>query len=187
MIRLATTVYSAGRGYAWSWLPPGIDRRSLDELHALASATRGAFPDADRVDRGLVVRGGFAAAYDIRTVPAWDREGRASDYAAFALFAPAEAAAIDFSRLFEDDFFNRPSRRPPEEILYGGPCSAPEPLVAAGRLLCRRRFDGLAPAAAGALIAKYWRKSARWRFSLLSDGTMCAECDPWQANNGSKS
>ena len=181
MILLSTTVYSANRGYHWSRLPDGVSEATLDRLYHLAAEERGDFPDPASVERGVVAIGDNAAVFTIRSVPGWDSEGRASEYAAFALFKPAEAAAIDFARVLENSFFNQPSRNPPPVVLYNGDGGVPAPATAAGNLLCRQEYDGLDPRAAGPLLAAYHARCDRWRFRFNENGaTMKVTCAAWK-------
>ena len=107
---LATTTYSAFRGYSWSHMPPGTDEAELDLLRRLASEERGDFPDPTDISRGLVSDGRIAAVYSIRTVAGWDSEGRASEYAALALMpveddeeADDENGYVVFMKIEQDE------------------------------------------------------------------------------------
>ena len=177
---LATTTHSAFRGYAWSHLPSDISEAELDGLRRLASEGRGDFPEPTDIARGLVSDGRIAAVYSIRTVAGWDSEGRASEYAAFALMPIEDAGRIDLVALLTHPFFALPSHEPPTTIEYSGPQSATPPTDAAGRLLCRRKIDSFDPHAAGALLAAYGKSSAKWAVRLCDDGTATVECGEWR-------
>ena len=177
---LATTTYSAFRGYAWSHLPPGINEAELDGLRRLASEERGDFPEPADISRGLVSDGRIAACYSIRTVTGWDSEGRASEYAALALMPVEDAGSIDLVALLSHPFFALPSHEPPTTIEYSGPQSATPPTDAAGRLLCRHKIDSFDTHAAGALLATYGKNSTKWAVRLCADGTATVECGEWR-------
>ena len=179
-VTLATTTYSAFRGYAWSHTPPGMNEAELDGLRRLASEERGDFPEPTDISRGLVSDGRIAAAYSIRTVAGWDSEGRASEYTAFALMPLEDAGSIDLIALLSHPFFALPSHEPPTSIAYAGPQSATPPTDAAGRLLCRRRIDSFDPHAAGALLATYGKNSAKWAVRLCDGGMATVECGEWR-------
>ena len=179
-VTLATTTYSAFRGYAWSHTPPGMNEAELDGLRRLASEERGDFPEPTEISRGLVSDGQIAACYSIRTVAGWDSEGRASEYAAFAIMPLEDAGSIDLIALLSHPFFALPSHEPPTSIAYAGPQSATPPTDAAGRLLCRRRIDSFDPHAAGALLATYGKNSARWAVRLCDGGMATVECGEWR-------
>ena len=186
MLQLPTAVYFADHGYAWQVKPAGIPDAAVETLYAMITEARGAFADPEAIDRGIVVRGGFAAAYMVRTLSAWDSEGRSSEYAALAFFEPAAAAAIDFGWLFGDEFFRSATRTPAAEVRYDGPVAAAEPLDAAGRLLCRQSYDGLDPAAAGALLAKYLSRAEWWHFAVTGEHSMSVKCARWQLISNKK-
>ena len=177
---LATTTYSAFRGYAWSHLPPGINEAELDGLRRLASEERGDFPEPTDIARGLVSDGRIVAVYTIRTVAGWDSEGRASEYTALALMPIEDAGLIDLAALLSHPFFTTPSHEPPTTIGYLGPQSATPPTDAAGRLLCRHRIDNFNPHAAGALLANYGKNSSKWAVRLGTSGTATVECGEWR-------
>ena len=177
---LATTTHSAFRGYAWSHLPPGLNETELDGLRRLASKDRGDFPEPTDIARGIVSDGRVAAAYSIRTVAGWDSEGRASEYAAFAIMPLEDAGSIDLVALLSHPFFTLPSHEPPTTIEYSGPQSAIPPTDAAGRLLCRRMIGSFDPHAAGTLLAKYGRNSSKWAVRLGTSGTATVECGEWR-------
>ena len=177
---LATTTYSAFRGYAWSHTPPGLSEAELDALHRLASEGRGDFPEPTDISLGLVSDGRVAAAYSIRTVAGWDSEGRASEYAAFALMPVEDAVRIDLVALLSHPFFALPSHEPPTTIEYSGPQSATPPTDAAGRLLCRHRIDNFNPHAAGALLANCGKNSSKWAVRLGTSETATVECGEWR-------
>ena len=179
-VTLATTTHSAFRGYAWSHLPPGMSEAELDGLRRLASEERGDFPEPTEISRGLVSDGRVAACYSIRTVAGWDSEGRASEYAAFAIMPIEDAGRIDLIDLLSLPFFALPSHEPPTSIEFSGPQSATPPTDAAGRLLCRHKIDTFDPRAAGALIATYGKNSAKWAVRLCDDGTSTVECGEWR-------
>ena len=179
-VTLATTTYSAFRGYAWSHTPPGMNEAELDGRRRLASEERGDFPEPTDISRGLVSDGRIAAAYSIRTVAGWDSEGRASEYTAFALMPLEDAGSIDLIALLSHPFFALPSHEPLTSIAYAGPQSATPPTDAAGRLLCRRRIDSFDPHAAGALLATYGMNSAKWAVRLCDNGTATVECGEWR-------
>ena len=179
-VTLATTTYSAFRGYAWSHTPPGMSEAELDGLRRLASEERGDFPEPTDISRGLVSDGRIAAAYSIRTVAGWDSEGRASEYAALAIMPLEDAAHIDLVTLLSHPFFAIPSHEPPTTIEFSGPQSATPPTDAAGRLLCRRRIDTFDPHAACALLATYGKNSAKWAVRLCDNGTATVECGEWR-------
>ena len=177
---LATTTYSAFRGYSWSHMPPSTDEAELDLLRRLASEERGDFPDPTDISRGLVSDGRIAAVYSIRTVAGWDSEGRASEYAALALMPVEDAGRIDLVALLSYHFFALPSHEPPTTIEYSGPQSATPPTDAAGRLLCRHKIDSFDPHAAGALLATYGKNSTKWVVRLCADETATVECGEWR-------
>ena len=178
-LTLETTTYFAFRGYAWSRIPPIVTATGLNSLLALASARR---PDSAGAEatRGLVSNGILAAAFALRTVPAWDSEGRASDYAALALIPTPVLPLIDLRALLDDRFFAEPTHDIPSPIRYCGPASSQPPLTAAGRLLCGHALTGFDAGAAGALLAAYGQRSRRWTFILAADGTATVETDPWR-------
>ena len=177
---LATTTHSAFRGYAWSHLPSDISEAELDGLRRLASEGRGDFPEPTDIARGLVSDGRIAAVYSIRIVTEWDSEGRASEYAAFAIMPLEDAGLIDLVALLSHPFFAQPSHEPPTTIEYSGPQSATPPTDAAGRLLCRHRIDNFNPHAAGALLANYGKNSSKWAVRLGTSGTATVECGEWR-------
>ena len=171
--RIATTTYSAFHGYAWSHIPPGTDETVLDALRRLACDGRDDFSEPAAIARGLVSDGRIAAAYSIRTVAGWDSEGRASEYAAFAIMPLEDAGLIDLVALLSHPFFALPSHEPPTTI-------AIPPTDAAGRLLCRHILDRFDPHAAGALLAAYGKNSARWTVRLCDGGNATVECGEWR-------
>jgi len=177
---IATTTYSAFRGYAWSHTPPGMSEAELDGLRRLASEDRGDFPEPTDIALGLVSDGRYVAAYSIRTVADWDSEGRASEYTAFALMSLKDAGRVDLVALLSCPFFALPTHEPPTSIEYSGPQSATPTTDAAGRLLCRRRIENFNPRAAGALLAAYGKNSARWAVRLGDDGTATVVCGEWK-------
>lgn len=177
---IATTVYTAFRGYAWTRIPVGLTEKLMDQLRALAAERRGEFPDPDIVERGVVATGPVAAAFTIRNVPGWDSNGRASEYSAFAFFKAADAAQIDFSKLFDHPFFTMPTREVAETLdRVCGP-SEPAPITAAGQLVCRRHLDALPSSQCGDVLAKYFTKSNQWTFRMNDDGTMSVDCAEWK-------
>ena len=177
---IATTTYSAFRGYAWSHIPAGTSEAELDWLRRLASEGRGDFPEPTDITCGLVSNGRIAAAYSIRTVGGWDSEGRASEYTAIALVPVEDAASVDLVALLAHPFFAMPSHEPPASIEYSGPKSGTPPIDAAGRLLCRQKIDNFDPHAAGALLAAYGKNSAKWTVRLCDDGTATVACGEWR-------
>jgi len=177
---LLTSVYSAYRGYAWSNVPSGLDGRMLDAIYSIAAKTRPDFADENDVQSGLVSDGSLAAAFAIRRIAAWDAEGRASDYGAFAFFPAAAAASVDLSLLLLDQFFWAPSRTPPQTISYVGPAASAPPLDAPGRLLCRQRCDLPDAHSAGALLSQYATRSVDWAFRMNADGSVAVTCSPWR-------
>lgn len=187
MIRLPITVNSAFRGYSWSRIPVGISETSLDTMLKTAAEVRGDFPEPNRLDRGIVMLGGIAAAFSLQTAAGWDSEGRDSEYAAFTLFDPNGAASIDFAALLDHPFFVTPSREASRgeitTIDYEGGVSAEPPITAAGNLLCRQRFDGFPASAAGKFLATYHTRSAKWLFRLSDDAarpSFTVTCAPWR-------
>jgi len=161
VISLASSVYAADHGYAWS-SPPSVVH---SVLLADALATRPDFADETAVSAGVVVRDATAAAFTIRRAPHWDADGRDSDYAAFA-FVPCDAAdAIDFAELLKDDFFATPTHTPRATLDYDGPASTAFPVDAPGRLLCHNRLDNFDLHALGALLARYGAKADRWLYT----------------------
>lgn len=179
MTTLHTAVYTAHRGYSWSSVPPGTDERMLEGMLADAAERRGEFPDPASVERGAVSNGSIAAAFAIRSVQAWDAEGRSADYAAFAFLPLADASLVDIAALLEHPFFCVPSRNPPAAIEYAGPASATPPLDAPGRLLCQGKYDMLDPRAIGALLSTYGANSPKWVFHI-SGGTASVATAPWK-------
>ena len=163
---LETAVYTAYRGYAWSRTPDGLSVSGLEALYRLASAGRSDFPSPTEVTCGVVSDGSVAAAFTIRSVPNWDAEGRAADYAAFAFVPCAEAGEIDFRALLATPFFAQPERTPPATLAYEGPAAANPPLDAPGHLLCKRRLTTLDPSAIGVLLKTYAPRCDRWSFKL---------------------
>lgn len=180
-LALAAVVYTADRGYSWSRTPDGVDPDELDGLLNLATAGAEEALAAGAVRRGLVANERHAAAFSVRSLPHWDSEGRAALYAAFALFPCALAASVDLRELLAEPFFDTLTRTPADRLDYrGGPASQP-PVDAAGRLLSRNRIDGgFDSRAAGALLAKYARRSSEWIFTLESDGRMSVSTAPWR-------
>ncbi len=181
-LRLATAVYSAWRGYAWNRLPPGLDEARLDALYTLAASERGEFPDPDAVTAGVVADREVAAAFTIQTAPAWDDQGRDSEYGAFAFFRCREAAMIDIATLLAQSFFRCPARETPEYLTVPAVPAATPPLNAPGLLLTHNRLDGLNAHSVGALLAKYSIHSERWQFILTNSDLANASCAPWMIN-----
>lgn len=189
---LPVTVNSACRGYAWSRIPGGVTEASLDEMLAVATEKRGDFPEPNRIDTGIIVRNGIGAAFSIRTALGWDSEGRDSEYAAFALFNPAEAAGIDFAALLTDPFFSVPSKAAANgeitSIEYSGAPAGRPPLTAAGALLCHQHLEALPASAAGGILATYHLKSPFWLFHQVlkvptvktTEIVFTVTCAPWQ-------
>lgn len=180
MTRLATSVYSAFRGYSWSRIPEGMSERMMDRLREFAAKPRGDFPDPESSERGIVAFGPVAAAFSIRTVPAWDSAGRASEYSAFAFFKSADAKSMHFGRLLKLPFFFKPTRDVPSSVDYDGSPAEPSPLTAAGQLLCRRHLDSLPAAQCGDILSKYFDKSDQWIFRMSDDDTMSVDCAEWK-------
>ena len=177
--RLVSAVYTADRGYAWSAVPYVPFAAKLDEFLRSAQSMRPDFPVDDEATVGVVAIDGDAAAFTIRRAKKWDSAGRDADYAAFAFIPCKEAAKVDFSELLCDEFFKTPSKNPPGFLNYDGPASATPPTDAAGRLLCRNRYDNLDPHAIGALFAPYGLKADRWTFTF--NGGVCAvTTTPWK-------
>ena len=180
-LNLISCVYSANRGYSWSNVPEGTDVAVLDRLLAFAAETRPTFASVADVSSGLVSDGSLAAAFSLRTVPAWDSEGRPSDYTAFAVFPARLAAEIDLSVLLADPFFSTPTHEPPTVLDYAGPAATEPPVDAAGRLLSTNRIESLDARCAGKLLATYAGKCGRWIFRMNADGrTVSAVTDPWR-------
>lgn len=179
--RLPLCVYAANRGYSWSNVPEGTDVSVLDRLLALAAETRPPFASEADVSSGLVCDGAFAAAFSLRTVPAWDSEGRPSEYSALAVFPAHHAAEIDLTALLADPFFTTPTHEPPTALDYAGPAATQPPVDAPGRLLSTNRIESLDARCAGKLLATYAARSRRWIFKMNADGqTASAETDPWR-------
>lgn len=187
------TVNSAYRGYSWSRIPDGATGEQLDELLRIATDQRGDFPEPGRIDRGIAICRGLAVAYSIQSASAWDSEGRASEYTAFALFNPAEAAAIDFGRLLGHPFFITASRPAATgtvtKLEFESSPAVDPPLTAAGNLLCHQKFENLPAASAGKLIATYHTRSPLWLFRLNTTTLstvphpsylFTVTCSPWQ-------
>lgn len=180
MSALATSVYSAFRGYSWSRIPDGLTERLLDRLRTLAAKERGEFPDPEAVDRGVVAIGPVAAAFSIRSVPGWDSSGRTSEYSAFAFFRSADAAAYDFGLLLRHPFFGVPSGHDtPETIFYEGAAATVSPLTAAGELVCRRRLAALPASQGGDILSKLFTRSNEWIFRSNPDDTLVVTCSEW--------
>lgn len=182
-LTLAACTYSAGHGYQWSNVPGGVTKAELDAIHRIAADFRGDFPLPEAVDAGVIVRGGLIAAYTIRNVPDWDFSGRASDYAAYALVPVEHAEKIDFTELLRDDFFTVPSKNPRSLIEYAGANSVKAPPTAAGRLLCRNRYEDLPGAAAGSVIANFAEKAPQWHFHLNANRNFDVTCAAWKMKN----
>lgn len=179
-MELATSVYTAFRGYSWSRIPSWLTEKLMDQVREVAAAKRGDFPDPEKVDRGVIALGPVAAAFSIRNVPNWDSNGRASEYSAFAFFKAADAARFDFVKLLGLTFFNEPTRETTEAIDYTGESSSPAPITAAGQLVCRRHLDALPSTQCGDILAKYFTKSAQWIFRANDDDTMSVDCAAWE-------
>ena len=178
-MELAAAVYTAHRGYAWSWVPPGLTEATLDALYSRAAENRPEFPTETDVERGVVSDGIWAAAFTIRNVQSWDSEGRAADYAAFAFLRCADAGRVDFNALLAHDFFRVPQRVPAASIVYEGPAALTAPLDAPGRLLCRHSLDALDVRSIGTLLATYGAKSPAWSFHVNGEFA-AASCAPWR-------
>lgn len=178
-VKIASAVYTADRGYAWSAVPVVPSAERLDEFLRAAQAMRPDFPSDDEATVGVLAIGGDIAAFTIRRARKWDSAERDADYAAFAFIPCADAAKIDFVELLAGGFFTTPSHNPPSQIDYDGPASATPPTDAAGRLLCRNRYDNLDPHAIGALLAPYGRKADRWTFTF-ANGACAASTTPWR-------
>ena len=187
MMTLDTAVYTAFRGYRWSRIPDGLSEELMDRLRQLAAERRGDFPDPDAVDSGVVAVGPTAAAFSIRNVPAWDSAGRASEYAAFAFFASADAARMDFGRLLAHPFFNHPARESAATLACDDASAEAAPLTAAGQLICRRHLDALPAVQCGDLLAKYFDKCDQWIFRAKSDGSMSVDCAEWKRKTETRS
>ena len=181
-IVLNAAVYTANRGYAWSNVPEGTTTGELEELLALATSLRPEFPTEADVACGAVASARLTAVFSLRTVPAWDAEGRAADYAAFVLVDREIADKVDFGVLLGHRFFAVPLKTPPPFVMYDGPDAQVPPLDAAGRLLSHNRLANFPLAQAGALLAEHGTKSAQWSFRA-DPATGCAEVRtaPWRA------
>jgi len=178
MTSLASAVYTADHGYAWSATPAGIDEPTRDALLTDALATRPDFAEADTITAGVVARNGTAAAFSIRRAPAWDAVGRDADYAAFAFVPYADASTVDFGSLLANPFFTVPTRTPPAALTYIGPASEAFPVIAPGRLLCHNRLECFPASAIGSLLAQYGAKADRWLF-LVENGAFTITTSPW--------
>lgn len=180
-IEIETAVYTAYRGYSWSRVPVSVGKGRMDALYRMSAEVRGEFPSPEAVDVGVVSDGEFAAAFAIFTVPGWDVEGRAAEYAAFAFVPCADAASVDFAALLGDEFFRVPAREPSQAIAYSGPAASRPAVDAPGRLLSRRRIDEFDLSAAGSILAAYGPKCGKWIFRRGRDsGVATAECGPWR-------
>ena len=180
MHSLPIAVHCAYRGYAWSNIPEGLTERAMDSLRALAAEIRGEFPDAHKVDRGVVAIGPVAAAFSIRTAPAWDSAGRDSEYAAFAFFKSIDASSLDFGKLLALPFFDAVTREVPRSVTCEGGPAESAPLPVAGALVCKRRYANLPAAQGGDLLARYFSKNEHWIFRLSGSGTLDVECGEWK-------
>lgn len=178
-VSLATSVYTAGHGYGWSSVPDGIAAEELEKFLEEARALRPDFAAEDAVTTGVLVRGGYAAAFTIRRATGWDSVGRAADYAAFAFVPCKDAAAVDFAALLTDAFFAVPTHTPPTTLSYEGAPSAAFPVDAPGRLLCQNRLENIDLRAAGALLARYGTNADSWIFRADRNGTFTLTTTPW--------
>lgn len=180
-VAIETAVYTAYRGYAWSRIPGSVGKDRMDALYRMAAEARGEFPSADAVDSGVVSDGSFAAAFSIFSVPGWDAEGRAAEYAALAFVPCSEAVSVDFSALLGDAFFRNPERNPPASVAYSGPAASRPALDAPGRLLSGQKISDFDLASAGAILSLYGWRCGRWMFRCGQDsGSATAESGPWR-------
>ena len=183
-VPIPASVFTAGRGYAWSAEPAGIGREAMDALYRIASAGRNAFTDDAAPATGVASDGKIAAAFSLMRARAWDSEGRDADYAAFAFVPCADVARIDFAALLADGFFRAPDRSPPASLAYSGPVSAAVAIDVPGRLLCRNEVAGFDLRAAGDLLARHAHLADRWLFLVKADGTTKVTTSPWHKPGG---
>jgi len=180
---LATSVYTAFRGYGWSSVPPGLSLHKLDQLHGFVSAARGDFPDPLSVEVGLVSDGQTVAAFTIQNVDQWDSEKRSSEYAAFAFFSTEQAADIDFIALLNNDFFWTPTRETPMSLEYSGSPSEPVSSLEMRNLVTNHVCLLRNPRTVGSFFSRYGTRSSHWVCLLKAENILKIECADWKIDS----
>lgn len=124
-LRVSVFTSMTAEGYKWTSTPQGINESQLVHYCDVITSVYPEGMNKDDYLQGIIYDGSFVVVFSALRAVGFDNCGRDAKYYAAAFVNRVDWANINFDELLKDSFFHRPSRRPPQEIIYYGGGSVP--------------------------------------------------------------
>lgn len=123
-LRVSVFTSMTAEGYKWTSTPQGVNENQLVHYCDVITSVYPEGMNKDDYLQGIIYDGSFVVIFSALRAVGFDNCGRDAKYYAAAFVNRVDWANINFDELLKNPFFHRPSRQPPQEIIYHGGESA---------------------------------------------------------------